>query len=194
MSEPAPPYRLSGLPPNAIEPPPGVDPIDLPYYRCSLGEALRRWLVKLTVFEGRAGRAEYWWVILATFVGWNVIDSAVTSAVTGRWQWSYLSTDTGTFLTTYGAMTGVVTLLVTLSLSVRRLHDVDVSGRWLLAYLPVVVFDALPASNLSTITADQLTLMIFSGIVGLVLFVLSVLGPRRAGVRFDRGARQREGH
>lgn len=69
-------------------------------------------------FEGRASRSEYWWFCL-----FQVILGCVVSVLFSFSQTLYLT------------MSGVVNLallLPSLGLSVRRLHDTNHSGWWLL--------------------------------------------------------------
>ena len=89
-------------------------------------DAVRSAFNKYATFEGRAARSEYWWFGL--FV-------VVVSVVLG-----YI--DAGIFHTTYamggsqaGILSGIFSLAVLLpsiAVAVRRLHDADRSGWWLL--------------------------------------------------------------
>ena len=80
-------------------------------------------LKKYVVFNGRARRKEYWYFFL-----FNIIISivlAVIDSVTGSF-----STDAG-----MGLLGGIYTLAIlipSIAVSVRRLHDTDRSGWWLL--------------------------------------------------------------
>ena len=90
------------------------------------GDAVRSAFNKYATFEGRAARSEYWWFGL--FI---VIVSVVLSYI-----------DMGILHTTYamgtsqaGILSGIFSLamlLPALGVAVRRLHDVDRSGWWLL--------------------------------------------------------------
>ena len=87
-------------------------------------------LRKYAVFEGRARRKEYW--IFALF---NVIISTVLSAVDAL---------SGSFsgelgLGLLGGLYGLAVFIPALGVTVRRLHDTDRSGWWLLiAFVPIV--------------------------------------------------------
>ena len=90
-------------------------------------------LKKYVVFSGRAPRAEYWWFYLATVV----VQIPLTILDSGLGDWSPLS-----------SLFSLATLLPWLAVSVRRLHDTNRSGWWLLAlFLPLFVigFAALGA-------------------------------------------------
>jgi uncharacterized membrane protein YhaH (DUF805 family) len=87
-------------------------------------------LKKYAVFSGRASRKEYWYFLL-----FNIIISvalAVVDGITGSF-----SADAG-----MGLLGGVYTLAVLipgLAAAVRRLHDTDRSGWWLLfAFVPFI--------------------------------------------------------
>ena len=82
-------------------------------------------------WDGRASRSEYWWFVLfilivniVTFV----IDSTLGTMVT--YDMGYV-----------GLIAFLALLLPTVSVSVRRLHDIGKSGWWiLLAIIPIVNF------------------------------------------------------
>lgn len=72
-------------------------------------------------FEGRASRPEYWWFILAYFIV-NVILSIIPKVGT--------------------ALSGILALALlipSIGVAVRRLHDINKSGWWMLiALIPIV--------------------------------------------------------
>ena len=78
---------------------------------------------KYADFSGRARRSEYWYFLL--FYMLILIALSVVDVVLG-----WFSTDAGV-----GVLSGIYTLALlipSLSVSVRRLHDTDRSGWWLL--------------------------------------------------------------
>ena len=84
-------------------------------------------------FEGRARRSEFWWFQLFVIVGYIVVGVlfGVLGAVLG---------DTGaTIGSLLYAVFGLGVLLPALAVSVRRLHDIDKSGWWLLIDLVPLV-------------------------------------------------------
>lgn len=87
-------------------------------------------LKKYTVFEGRAQRKEYWFFILFNILislGLGMID-----AVTGT-----LNPHSGVGL--LGGLYALAVLVPAIAVSVRRLHDTDRSGWWvLIALIPVI--------------------------------------------------------
>jgi uncharacterized membrane protein YhaH (DUF805 family) len=141
-----------------MQPPP---PLDWPHYGIGFGGAISRGFKKYARFDGRASRSEYWWWTLFTTVVAIVL--AIPTVVIGL----QTSPDGGR---TPGApaVPLLVTLMLfylavvvpTIALTVRRLHDVGLSG-WLvlLALIPWVG--------------------------GLILLVFAVLPPSPAGARYD---------
>lgn len=84
------------------------------------GEAVGTCLRKYAVFEGRARRSEYWWFTLA-----YVLLSLIASVLDGV----LLS------MMSHGAFSALVTfglLLPALGVGIRRMHDTDRSGWWIL--------------------------------------------------------------
>jgi len=96
----------------------------------SFGDAVRSGFDHYTKFEGRASRSAFWWWVLfqiiVEFVA-AILDYAIFSNL-------------GVF---YG-LTALALLLPSFSVSIRRLHDTDRTGWWLLIYLiPVIGFIVL---------------------------------------------------
>ena len=88
-------------------------------------DAVRTVFGKYATFSGRARRAEYWWFGL--FV---VLVGVVLSVVEGGKFRGHMGQ--------YGLLTGLwnlVTLLPSLAVAVRRMHDTGRSGWWLLIVL-----------------------------------------------------------
>lgn len=121
-------------------------------------EAVRRFYAQYAQFSGRASRSEYWWVMLYQ-LGVGLTLSALTSAVetSAGGEPAVL----GLLLALVAFAFGLVNLVPSLAVAVRRLHDVDLSGWfYLLGLVPLVG--------------------------GLILLVLLLLPPKPGGARFDR--------
>jgi uncharacterized membrane protein YhaH (DUF805 family) len=92
-------------------------------------EAVATCFSKYVGFEGRATRPEYWWWVLFV-VALGVILQVVGALILG--------TDSGAG----GVLSGLfylATFLPGLAVAVRRLHDTDRSGWWLLiAFIPLI--------------------------------------------------------
>jgi uncharacterized membrane protein YhaH (DUF805 family) len=80
------------------------------------GEAISTCLSKYATFSGRARRSEYWFFALfeaLVNIAAGVVDGVVNSSL-------------------IGALAAIALFLPSLAVSVRRLHDIDRSGWWLL--------------------------------------------------------------
>jgi len=81
-------------------------------------------LKKYAVFRGRARRKEYWYFVLFNTII-NIVLSGIDSVTTG-----------------IGLLAGLYTLAVlipSIAVSIRRLHDTDRSGWWILiALIPII--------------------------------------------------------
>lgn len=140
-------------------------PITQPYYGAPLGAAVRRFWAKYATFRGRASRAEYWWWALIAGVVGLVLE--VVGIATGAAGSTF---NTTTNMATPGpgfavfvliaVVWGLATLVPSLSLLARRLHDANFSGWFML-----------------------LSLVPFAG--GIVVLVFTLLPPNPAGARFD---------
>lgn len=102
----------------------------------SLPEAVQRVMGKYVDFKGRASRSEYWWFILAanlTMVGVGLVVGLLVAP--------FATFPETALLAGYGAyvVVALALFLPSLGVSVRRLHDTDKSGAFvLLALIPYV--------------------------------------------------------
>ncbi len=83
-------------------------------------QAIRVCFQKYATFSGRAQRSEFWWFALFSMVGSLVVgllDSVLLKAATD---------DIGPLSSIFS----LVMLLPSISVAVRRLHDIDKSGWW----------------------------------------------------------------
>lgn len=87
-------------------------------------------LKKYAVFKGRAPRAEYWYFALFYFITFIVL--GILDKVIGTAQ---MVMGSGLLGTLYS----LAVLIPSLAVSVRRLHDTNRSGWWLLLYLVPLV-------------------------------------------------------
>ncbi len=101
------------------------------------GEAVTEGFKNIVTFTGRASRSAFWWF----FLGAIIID--VIGAIVGRAAHAIV----------IQYVVYILVALVSLSLSVRRLHDTDRSGFWwLIGLIPVIgtiillVFYLLPGT------------------------------------------------
>lgn len=163
----------------------------MPYYRCSPLEAIKRLFSKYLRFSGRSSRSEYWWadlLIAAVDLALLFIDKTVL----GR----------------NGSLLDVIWILAIfvpmLALSIRRLHDSDKSGWWMLLPMALIAFGAVIVVITSFATHASIgTLLLNTGHVGsgiavavyiagiieviaaVFWIVLMTLAPNPDGARFD---------
>lgn len=83
--------------------------------------AIKMFFANYANFKGRSTRAEYWWVVLSLFIVCMVL----------TWLGSF-----GAILST---IFGLATLIPSLAIATRRLHDINLSG-WVLVGFYVVQF------------------------------------------------------
>ena len=98
-------------------------PLDQPAYNCTIGEAFIRFWKKYATFKGRASRGEFWWWVLCTFI--IQIAFAVIFAVLGAIIDSNTANGMKSFVNTIWTL---ATIVPSLALSVRRLHDTNKAG------------------------------------------------------------------
>jgi len=94
--------------------------------------AVRTVLGKYATFTGRAARPEYWWWILAVIillVILTVIDGALLAPMMGYPAFGVEAPEP------LSGIASLALLLPNLAVGVRRLHDTDRSGWWLLLSL-----------------------------------------------------------
>lgn len=105
----------------------------------SISDAVQRVLIeKYATFQGRASRSEYWWYVLALIIA-QLVAGAIDLGMIGRELLTWL--------------VGLATVVPSLAVGCRRLHDTDRSGWWqLLLLVPfigdviLVILWALPGS------------------------------------------------
>jgi uncharacterized membrane protein YhaH (DUF805 family) len=137
---------------------PGAVPLQAPLYGATIGQAFTRFWKKYATFSGRASRSEFWWWALIGFIISSVL-SSIGLAIAGGDMTTVENMTSGSRNALSG-LWGLVTLIPSLALGVRRLHDTNRSGWWLLiALVPVV------------------------GVIVLIVFYASSSNP--AGARYD---------
>jgi uncharacterized membrane protein YhaH (DUF805 family) len=93
----------------------------------NFGQAITSGFSNYVTFSSRAIRSEYWYWVLFTVIG---------GLVTGIIDTSMLGYDYGA-----GPVNGIfdlVTFLPSLAIGIRRLHDIDRTGWWILIALTVI--------------------------------------------------------
>ena len=169
-----------GAPADAPERGSAEPPLDRPWYGATFRGSVRRFWRKYATFSGRASRSEYWWwQLVAAMVG--VLINLVYQPFYLAWFFRFeqqVMRSPDSFPTSpfalYGQLLGspgivvvlvivlvwwAATIVPTLALGARRLHDAGFRAWWLLLYL-------VPGAYI-------------------VLFVMAILEPRPEGARFD---------
>ncbi len=91
----------------------------------SFTESVKTCFRKCIDFNGRAGRPEYWWFALFLFIVWLAVTLVTVAAFFLAFlEWTFV----------------LVTLLPSLAVTVRRLHDTNRPAWWLLLLVPPVGF------------------------------------------------------
>lgn len=102
----------------------------------NLTEAAKNALSRYATFSGRAARPEFWWWILALFIVLivtSIIDAYVISRLLG---FEVGDENAGKPLS---LLVSLLVLLPNLAIGVRRLHDSDRTGWWILiGVVPIV--------------------------------------------------------
>ena len=96
-------------------------PLDRPYPGCPPLQAIERFFRNYAVFSGRASRSEFWWPMLLM---------GVAEAALG-------ALGAASDISVFGIMQNVLSLALlvpSLTVSVRRLHDINLNGAWLIPF------------------------------------------------------------
>lgn len=104
------------------------------------GDAIGEGFFNYMNFRGRAVRAEYWWWVLFAFI--VAVVAAVLDALI-FWGW-----ENGPF----GLVTSLALFFPGLSITVRRLHDTNRSGWWVL--LPLIPLILTIVGFIAAVTLD----------------------------------------
>lgn len=132
-------------------------------------------LKKYADFTGRAPRAEFWWFVLLIVVA-GIVAMIIESAL-----------GLGPVFLMYGPLTLLVvlaTLVPSIAVQVRRLHDTDRPGIWLIGfYIPYFIYLYLAMSAMRSMEQMQATgevpsdtgSLMLTGVVGLVVLILAII-------------------
>lgn len=96
-------------------------PLNLPYPGCPPIQAVERFFRNYATFSGRASRSEFWWAMLLM---------GVAGAALG-------ALGAASDISVFGIMQNVLSLALlvpSLTVSVRRLHDINLNGAWLIPF------------------------------------------------------------
>lgn len=110
------------------------DPLSVPLHGATPVQAVSRFFRKYATFSGRASRSEYWWMQLALVILYVVpfLLSVSVAVATG-------SSTSGPFADVVLAVVFLGTIVPTLALTWRRLHDANLAGPWyFITFVPSV--------------------------------------------------------
>ena len=120
-------------------------PLEWAWYGIGFGAAIKRFFKKYATFSGRASRGEYWWVtlfnflvtaVLYAFVLPGTIAAATAASSAGGAPQLGAGYYVGNGLL---SLWGLATLVPSIAVAVRRLHDTGRSGWfYLLGLIPLV--------------------------------------------------------
>lgn len=102
----------------------------------SFPDAIRKVLSHYATFQGRARRSEFWWWMLFLFLVNLAVGAADVLAIHPLMGFEPGDPEAGHPL---GFLVMLALLLPTFAVGVRRIHDIDRSGWWVLIWLVPVV-------------------------------------------------------
>ncbi|AGI67950.1 hypothetical protein DUF85 [Octadecabacter antarcticus 307] len=123
---------VQGAPSGGTRRPPGLNAAAP---QCSFGEAIRVCFLKYVGFSGWASRSEFWYFVLFTFIG-----SSVAGGIDGA-LFPYNE------LTPISSLFSLTVLLPLIAVSIRRMHDINRVGWWILLPLVNVAFYCLKGQS-----------------------------------------------
>ncbi len=127
MSAPGPvgayPSQPGAYPPAGY---PAASPTYLQGGPVGFGESIKQAFSNGFVYRGRASRSAYWWFVLFQAIALIVLELLIVIPAA-----MHSGAAVGAFLVII-AIAGIYLALVGLALLVRRLHDIDKSGWWVL--------------------------------------------------------------
>ena len=101
----------------------------------SFQDAVKQVLRKYADFSGRATRPEFWWWTLAVYIA-----SFILAIIDG----SILFFTQGGAFSPLQTIFGLATLLPSLAVTARRLHDIGKTGWWQLVWIAIAVIAWIP--------------------------------------------------
>ncbi|WP_151719146.1 DUF805 domain-containing protein [Gemmobacter serpentinus] len=152
------------------------------------GDAIRKCLVEkyYPLIEGRASRAEFWWLMLFYWListGFMVVLALIMAATILPAAMSGQEPSILTillilpvYMATFGF--GLFMMPPVVGVTIRRLHDRNISGWW---FLGLMLLCMIPILNLAIMLA-MLVLMLLPGTAGPNRFGADPLAPQGTGI------------
>jgi uncharacterized membrane protein YhaH (DUF805 family) len=115
----------------------GTVPLSAPYYGASLPVAAGRFWRKYATFSGGASRSEFWWwELIAVIVGAILLAIYIPSLIAATSGGHGIQINTGIVIViVIGGIWFLATIVPSLALTWRRLHDANLSGLFMLLAL-----------------------------------------------------------
>lgn len=104
----------------------------------TFGQSIKTCFSKYVTFSGRAQRSEFWWWVLFVFVA-DILLSWIDIALFGTIEVGAGSIAGLTETPVLSGLFGLAVFLPGLAVAVRRLHDLDKSGWWVLIWLIPII-------------------------------------------------------
>ena len=118
-----------------------IVPLSAPYYGASLPVAVARFWCKYATFSGRASRSEFWWwELVALIFGGALLAIYIPSLLDGITGGAGIRINPGIIIAmVLGGIWFLATIVPSIALTWRRLHDANFEGLyWLLVLIPYV--------------------------------------------------------
>lgn len=146
-------------------------PLDLPYPDCPPIQAVERFFRNYATFSGRASRSEFWWPTLMTGIAETVLGALTATS------------DIGIVGTVQGILSFAL-LVPSLAVSVRRLHDINLNGAWLIPFVGLTLLGS--ALSVMGAMAAVFVLFLVPSVVeqGVNLILLGSIIATVAGVAY----------
>ena len=139
-------------------------------------DAIKLGFANYVNFSGRASRSEYWyWVLFTT--GGEITARIIDGVIGGPEGWRIIY-----------PIFALAIALPTLSVTVRRLHDLDYSSWWILLPLILPLGWMLPGTQIPLVGGKLFFIPLLRGIVltfgllGLILFIFLMCSPGTDGL------------
>lgn len=142
-------------------------------------EAVQLFFKNYTNFQGRSRRAEYWWpALMNLIIGWTLTGLSILLGGGLSAFSTYSLNMVGWFFYGIALLWSLATFIPNLSVSVRRLHDRNMSGWWILGAIIALI---IPLVNLVAMIA-YIVIMAMPGTVGPNKFGADPKGGHDVGV------------
>ncbi|MEE8701490.1 DUF805 domain-containing protein [Bifidobacterium crudilactis] len=173
-------------------------PLYSPWYGIGFGKAIQRFFAKYAIFSGRASRGEVWWMVLFSVIVTTVVLSPLRLISPSVNTWAGYAWELALFIPW-------------LAVGVRRLHDANHSGWWivlptLLTHAASIGLDLFVTGRLQnlleyvaangtiegypgdtqSLIALALILVCMAAVGGILWIIFMCLNSNASGARFDK--------